>query len=174
MTEPFRTLVADPPWQFGDKLPGPKRGAAKHYRTMSVAELAGFELPPLADDAYLLLWRVASMQREALDVAHYWGFVVKSELVWCKLTKTGLRHFGMGRHVRASHETCLLCTRGRPKPLSHSVRSTFDAPVGRHSEKPERFYELVEQLCPGPRAELFARRHRAGWQCFGDELGEAA
>src|ERR1019366_5520878 len=43
----FRTLVADPPWAFGDSLPGPKRGAVKHYRTMSVEEICDFPIPEL-------------------------------------------------------------------------------------------------------------------------------
>ncbi len=30
-------LVADPPWRFGDKLPGEKRGASKHYSTLSLS-----------------------------------------------------------------------------------------------------------------------------------------
>ena len=81
---PFRVVVADPPWSFADSLPGPKRGASKHYDTMSVDEIAGFELPPIADDAWLFLWRVASMTVEALWVARAWGFTPKSEIVWVK------------------------------------------------------------------------------------------
>src|SRR5437667_9319644 len=44
--------------------------------------------------------------------------------------------------------------------LSKSIRSTFAAKVGRHSEKPEEFHWIVEQLCGGPYVELFARRQR--------------
>ena len=62
-------------------------------------------------DCLLLLWRVAAMQQEALDVARAWGFTVKTELVWEKLTKTGKPHFGMGHYLRGSHEVCLLATR---------------------------------------------------------------
>ncbi len=176
MIAPSRVLVADPPWQFGDKLPGPKRGAAKHYATLSVAEICAFELPPLADDAYLFLWRVSSMQQEALDVMRAWGFTLKTELVWKKLTTKGNRHFGMGRTLRAEHETCLVGVRGRPAVRCKSIRSVLEAPLPerRHSAKPDAFYDLVEQLCEGPYVELFARRHRPGWQCFGNELQEAA
>lgn len=74
------------------------------------------------------------------------------------------------RTLRAEHETCLVATRGKPKPLSRSVRSTFEAPAGRHSAKPDAFYKLVETLAPGPWVELFARRQRAGWTCYGNEL----
>lgn len=170
----FACIAADPPWKFGDKLPGPGRGAEKHYPCMPVEAICRFELPPLERDAVLFLWRVASMQDEALAVARAWGFVVKAELVWKKLTRTGKRFFGMGRCVRNEHEVALICTRGRPSILSHAVRSVFEAPVGRHSEKPDEFYDIAEQLCPGPRVELFARRHRAGWTCLGNELEVAA
>jgi len=176
MTGPFRVLLADPPWQFGDRLPGPGRGAAKHYGTLSVAELCAFALPPLADDCTLFLWRVASMQQEALDVMRAWGFTLKTELVWLKQTATGKRWFGMGRTVRAEHEVCLVGTRGRPVTLSKSVRSTFTAVAGRHSEKPLAFYAVVEALRDGPYVELFARRRRAGWTSLGDQVpdGDAA
>jgi N6-adenosine-specific RNA methylase IME4 len=171
-----RVLVADPPWSFGDKLPGASRGAAKNYRVLNLDQIRNFQLPPLLDDALLLLWRVSSQVEEAYSVVRAWGFVPKSEIVWRKLTVNGLPHFGMGRTVRAAHETCIVATRGRFKPSSMSVRSVFEAKVGDHSEKPDAFYALVEELAsPGPYAELFARRRRDGWMQWGDELpnGEA-
>lgn len=175
-----RVLVADPPWPFEDKLPGETRGAERNYSLLSIDALKAFPLPPLADDCALFLWRVASQQQEALDVVHAWGFApVKSELVWLKKTKTGKRWFGMGRVVRAEHEVCLIARRGNPAVLNHSVRSTFvtevdglSATVGRHSEKPEEFYRIVELLYDGPYAELFARRQRLGWTCLGNEVNE--
>jgi N6-adenosine-specific RNA methylase IME4 len=164
----FRVLVADPGWRFDDTLGW--RGAQANYQTMSLTSIMKFELPPLTDDATLFLWRVASMQGEALAVVRAWGFVCKSELVWLKRTKYGRRWFGMGHHVRNEHETCLICTRGQPRTRSHSIRSTFEAPFVRHSEKPEKFYQIVEQLREGPYVEIFARRPRAGWTCLGNEV----
>ena len=170
----FKVLVADPPWAHRDRLPGRGRGAAKHYRVLSVDEICRFPLPPLADDALLVLWRVASMAEESYRICRAWGFVPKSELVWKKLTPRGKRWFGMGRYVRGEHETAVLAVHGRPRVISeeinHSIRSVFEAPAGRHSAKPDAFYELVERLHPGPYAELFARRQRAGWLCMGDEV----
>ena len=87
-SEPITTLVADPPWPFADKLPGGGRGAVKHYATMKIPEIMRFPLPELAPDARLFLWRVGSMQAEALEVARAWGFVVKTELVWVKADTT--------------------------------------------------------------------------------------
>jgi N6-adenosine-specific RNA methylase IME4 len=174
MSAPFTVVVADPPWHFADKLPGLSRGAARHYPTMTTEAICRFPLPPLADDCLLFLWRVASIQQAALDVARVWGFTVKTELVWLKKTCNGNRWFGMGRTLRAEHEICLVASRGRPALLNHATRSTFvtgfSAPVRQHSEKPEIFYQIVEELCGGPRLELFARRQRPGWTCVGDEL----
>lgn len=80
-------LVADPPWRFGDSLPGPKRGAASHYGTLTTAEICAFPLPPLERDAVLFLWRVATQVREANAVMRAWGFEpTGGELKWVKLT----------------------------------------------------------------------------------------
>jgi len=170
MSGPYRVICADPPWSFGDKLPGPKRGAAKNYAVLSPAEIEAFPLPPIADNALLFLWRVASQVEEAYRVVRAWGFVPKTEIVWLKRTVTGKRWFGMGRIVRAEHETCIVAKRGRPEILARNIRSTFEAPAGEHSEKPECFYrEIVERLSFGPYIELFARCGRQGWTCLGDE-----
>lgn len=110
------------------------------------------------------------MQKEALTVLDSWDFELKTEIVWKKLTSTGKRFFGMGRTVRGEHETCLIATSGKPVTLNRSIRSIFEAPVRAHSEKPEEFYHIVEQLREGPYVELFARRQRPGWTCLGNEI----
>lgn len=177
MTTQIRTVLADPPWQFGDKLPGPSRGAERNYATLSEDELRGFLAATLArmdlslaKDATLYLWRVASMQEEALAVMRAWGFVPKAEVVWLKKTSTGKRWFGMGRTVRMEHEVCLIGKRGSPLVKSKSIRSTFEAKYMRHSGKPDAFYGIVESLSEGPYLELFARERREGWLQDGDEL----
>ena len=178
----YRVLVADPPWAFKDTLPGPKRGAEKHYPVMKTEDICKMALPPMADDCVLFLWRVASMQQDALDVMKAWGFKLKTEIVWLKKTKTGKRHFGMGRIVRAEHEVCLVGTFGKPqiRPTSKNIRSTFSTEeeegafeaeaVRRHSAKPETFYEIVEDLYEGPYFEMFARQRLVGWDADGLEV----
>ena len=172
---PFHVLVADPPWSFDDALPGRGRGAAKHYPTLPPHEIMRFPLPPLAADAILLLWRVASQPALALDVVSAWGFVPKSEIIWVKTAKARATQplrlaIGMGHYTRASHEACILATRGKPKVRDHGVRSVFFAPRRRHSEKPPEVHALAERLCAGPYAELFARARREGWTQYGRDL----
>lgn len=191
---PFQVITADPAWAFRDSMKNSfnekspvARSAASQYTTMSqvdIARLLKNHEPkiPIANDALLFLWRVSAMQREALDIVHAWGFVPKAEMVWVKQSRGIIKapntliqdslHFGMGHYTRAAHETCIIASRGKGASLIHnrSTRSVFFAPVGRHSEKPEKFYDLVEELAPGPYVELFARRHRPGWTCYGDEV----
>jgi len=172
-----RIILADPPWRFGDPLPGKKRGASKHYRCLKTSELRLLQLPPIAPDALLFMWRVAAMQEEAITVMRAWGFTPKSEFVWVKTEadREPPRRLGMGRYVRHEHEVCLIGVRGRGLSLitNRAVRSVVCAPRGEHSEKPAATYELIERLTggAGPRVELFARRHRPGWTCLGNELG---
>lgn len=170
-------IVADPPWKFRDQNMG--RGASAHYPCLSVEQLERFRLPPLGADAVLFLWRCGAMQAEALRVISAWGFVLKTELVWLKFTKNGRQHFGQGHYVRSSHEVCLIAARGRARPAYRSVRSSFGARVpvnarGRaiHSAKPEEFFAIVERLYPNARrVEMFARRRRAGWEQYGNQVG---
>lgn len=172
----YRVVVADPAWMFGDKLG--KRGAGAKYRCEALEAIKRHKLPPLADDCVLFLWKVSSMQEEAFEVARAWGFQpTKGEICWRKLTITGRKeHFGMGRIVRGSHESCIIATRGRPRPLHRRQRSLFSAPTpekdrkAQHSAKPDEFFRIVRELFAGPRISLFERKQREGFVCWGDEM----
>lgn len=55
-----------------------------------------------------------------------------------------------------------------PRPLEKATSRWFAWPRTEHSAKPEAFLDLVEQVSPGPRLEVFARRARFGWDYAGD------
>jgi N6-adenosine-specific RNA methylase IME4 len=180
---PCRILCADPPWSFGDKLPGASRGAAKNYDVLALHDIMRFPLPAFEENAILFLWRVASQVEEAYQVVRAWGFVPKTEMTWVKTTGPvpnelslgdAKLHFGMGRYTRASHETCIVAVRGKfaDQIVDKGIRSVFFAPAGEHSEKPAIFYTLVERLVggKGPFVELFGRKPRAGWHVYGNEI----
>ncbi len=188
------TLASDPPWQFKRNT---GRGAADpqyHGGTMSLEDIRRYPLPPLARDCRLFMWRVGAMQEEALSVINAWGFKQKSEIIWVKTTQDGKplvigedgdvipgKNFnnlawGNGFQTHYCHEVCLIAVRGRPERTAH-VRSVFFAPRpchpnGKpiHSAKPDKFYEIVQQMSPGPYYEQFARQRRPGWMTDGDEL----
>lgn len=185
----YRTIVADPPWRYrkdgrkrvGDRSygSGVLRWAEQHYETMSNADLAALPVRELAaDDAHLYLWvtspRLYGERNDRsispADIADAWGFEYVSLLTWHKTGPPGL-----GNYFRVNTEHVLFCVRGRA-PIDPAVRlpTLFAAPRTRHSEKPDLFLDLVEQVSPGPRLEMFSRRSRFGWDAWGDEsLGTA-
>ena len=52
------------------------------------------------------------------------------------------------------------------------IRSVVELPKTKeHSQKPEKFYEIIEEMYPkGRYLELFARNKRSGWTSWGNEL----
>lgn len=57
---------------------------------------------------------------------------------------------------------------------SRQASSWFAWKRGAHSQKPEAFIDLVEQVSPPPYVELFSRRHRLGWDVWGNESANTA
>ena len=102
----------------------------------------------------------------ALAVMSAWGFSYKSLITWIKDRP------GTGYWVRNRVELLLIGTRGSvPAPApGEQPPQVVEAPRGRHSEKPDVFAEMIERLFPNvPRLEMFARRARDGWECWGNE-----
>jgi excisionase family DNA binding protein len=59
--------------------------------------------------------------------------------------------------------------------LTDRIDSVIEAPRGRHSEKPECVYELIERMYRlASKLELFARRRRPGWTAWGNEVPKGA
>jgi N6-adenosine-specific RNA methylase IME4 len=137
---------------------------------MSTEEIAALKIPA-ADDAVLFQWATVPMMLDALHVIQAWGFQYKSQIVWHK------EQLGTGYWVRNCHELLLIATKGNiPAPPPHArPPSVFTAPRGKHSEKPERAYEIIETMYPDlPKLELFARARRPGWEPWGNQLEPAA
>jgi len=86
----------------------------------------------------------------------------------------GILAFGMGRLFRQTHEICLIGTNSNKiyKILANkSQRSVCLAENLKHSAKPEHLQDSLDHMFPGAdKIELFARRHRLGWTCLGNEI----
>jgi N6-adenosine-specific RNA methylase IME4 len=159
----YRTIVADPPWRYTQAASN--RRAMPIYRTMTLGQLVELPVHELADDdAHLYLWTTNAMMEHAHRLARAWGFVVFNIGTWCKSGP------GVGHYMRTNTEHFLFCSRGRAAvPTSKAMASWFQWPRGAHSEKPDAFFDLVEQMSQPPYVELFARRARMGWDHWGDE-----
>lgn len=85
---------------------------------------------------------------------------------------------GTGSYTMQGHEHLWLFRRGggfSDARAVRNVRNTIIAPITRHSAKPEAAQDLLQRLWPdlAPRLELFARRRRDGWACFGNQLPDS-
>lgn len=169
----YGAIVADPPWRFKLRSKnGIKKSPQAHYRCMKLEKIKALPVGQLAGkDAVLFLWATAPMLPQAIETMTAWGFTFKSAGAWGKRSPTGRSWgFGTGYLWRSTAEFILLGTIGEPELRSRRERNFIEAPVGDHSEKPEGLQDMVERMFRGPYAELFARRQRPGWDCWGDEL----
>jgi N6-adenosine-specific RNA methylase IME4 len=161
---PFRVIVADPPWPYCSRADDATHRAQNPYPDMTLEEIRALPIATLAaPDAVLWLWTTNAFQREAYTVLDAWGFEHKTTLTWTK------NQIGLGDWLRARTEHCLMAVRGRPVVTLTNQTTAIIADRGRHSEKPAKFYELVESLCPGAKLEMFARSQRKGWTAWGAE-----
>lgn len=174
----YRTVVADPPWHydrtgltFADATSGDFTGHGLPYATMTVEEIAALPVNDLAaPDAHLYLWTTQRYLLDAHHIALAWLFQPAKILTWCK-PPTG---FSMGGAWGNASEFCVFARRGKLPTEARIPRDWWEWPRGAHSAKPEAFLDLVEQVSPAPRVELFARRDRFGWDTWGNQaLGTA-
>lgn len=181
----YRTIVCDPPWHYKDwpgqisgTMPGcrietayidHKRRKALDYRSMSVAEITALPVRDLADptSCHLYLWTTNKYLQDAFGVVKAWGFRYSQLLIWAK-TPMGL---GPGGTFAQSAEFCIFARRGSLRHIKRLDTVWFNWPrTGKHSQKPEHFLDMVESVSPGPRLEMFSRRHRLAWDVWGNEV----
>ena len=172
----FGVLYADPEWKFKTYSEEGKldTSAENHYTTSALDVIKSRDVPKIsAKDCVLFLWATVPMLPQALEVMAAWGFKYKSHVIWEK------DRGGTGYWFTNWHELLLVGTRGQiPAPaLGDQWPSVIKAPRGKHSEKPDKFYELIEAYFPNvPRLELNSRKARKGWERWGFEapVAEAA
>lgn len=191
MTQPaqssqrYRTIVADPPWPYADRaqkrslLPRTVKkdgttasGVSDGYEAMALPEIAALR-PPCESDAHLYLWTTNAFMVPAHEIAELWGFKVKTICTWVKTHQDDRERVSMktGYYFRGATEHFLFCVRGSlPLRTRSGMPTAYLWPrLGRHSQKPEAFYDLVEAVSPRPYLEMFARRNRLGWDTWGNE-----
>jgi len=200
----YRTIVADPPWpmpETGRTTRGEtdSRGVytaksgrvvdgtwwGKHrggsiklpYGTMTLAEIAALPVGEFAEvDAHLYVWTTNRFLEQTYGIVRTWGFRPAQLLTWCK-PPMGI---GFGGAFTVTTEFVIFARRGS---LPHARRQDsswwnwsrpYESGHIAHSAKPEHFLDLVEQVSPGPYVELFSRRHRLGWDVWGNESANTA
>ena len=158
----YKTILLDPPWDINQKG---KLGAINHYDLMTLDQIRNLPIPALAaDNAHLWLWVPNGLVPEAIQLVKDWGFTYRNSFYWIK------PRLGLGVYLRNASETVIFATRGKAPVQFKSQPNWLFAPLQDHSHKPEEMYDIIERVSPGPYLELFARRHRPGWDVWGNEI----
>lgn len=175
----FKTILADPPWQFQNRTGkvAPEHRRLNRYRTMKLSEIKALPIGQIvAEPAHLYLWVPNALLPEGLAVMAAWGFTYKANLVWHKVRKDGGSDGrGVGFYFRNVTELLLFGIRGKnARTLAPGRRQVnlFASRKREHSRKPDEQYEIIESCSRAPFLELFARGTRPGWVTWGDQADE--
>lgn len=157
----FKTILIDPPWDY-EGLNLASRGIPE-YAVKSLDDLREMDIQKNADEnSHLYLWATNNYLYEALKLGEHWGFQYKTLITWVKPS------IGLGSYFRNSTEQCLFFVKGKLTTRVKNIPTHFNANRGKHSEKPEESYQLIEKASYPPYLEIFGRRLRPNWTVRGN------
>jgi N6-adenosine-specific RNA methylase IME4 len=164
----FRTIILDPAWDY-DWLSIAAR-AKPGYAMQTREQLEELDVRAWADESvgcHLYVWTTNNFMAEACELIDLWGFQHRTVLTWIKPPP-----FGLGSYFRNSTEHCIFATLGdtTTRPAASSIATHFEAPRGEHSEKPERFYDLVRAASYPPFGEGNQREPRPDFTNLFEEV----
>lgn len=135
------------------------------YPTMSLEEIKSIPIQEFAEiGCHLWLWTTNAFLRQGFDVMEAWGFKYLAPITWHKPS-------GTGNYFVHTTQTLLFGYYQKCQfNLERYLPTYFDALPGRHSQKPQYSYELIERISDPERLELFARSKREGWHVWGNEV----
>lgn len=172
---PYGVIVADCPWDY--YLKGQDGVGSQpqdiYNGQMSIDEICDMPVKELSDrNGVLYLWGVWPKVPECLQVMSAWGYSFVSGFPWIKMTSSFVFQPVGGYWVLGVSEYVLIGKKGNAHPPEPADRYLgIISPSLKHSKKPESIHDMAETL-PGPYLELFARRERKGWDCFGNQFEE--
>lgn len=175
----FKTILADPPWQFQNRTGkmAPEHKRLNRYSTMTLADIKRLPVNEIADDqSHLYLWVPNALLPEGLEVMEAWGFGYKTNLIWEKVRKDGHPDGrGVGFYFRNVTEILLFGIKGKNNRTLQPGRTQVNllrTMKKEHSRKPEEFINLIERCSNAPFIELFARGQRENWVLWGNQANE--
>ena len=171
----YDIVYADPPWQK-------KKGGLRKSRPNQTRDL-DYQTNPLKENKEKLasvntaekhnffVLTVDEFLHDTEGMMAELGYKLHARLIWDK--ENGV---APAFTVRYSHEYLLWFYKpGKMLKPCQDMRGKFTTVMRekstKHSKKPEVAYEMLESMFPdSKKVEMFARTHRQGWDCFGNEV----
>lgn len=163
-----KTIVMDVPWPIQPMILK-KYSLSVPYKTMTIEEISDLPIHEISDEnCILFFWTTHTFLPESFKIIENYGFKYYCMGTWDKVS--GLTHQGFFRVT----EFVIVAYKGK---LTKCIKQTgkafsllFRQPEGRHSEKPQKFDDMVIRSTFEPRIDLFARKRKFGYVCsFGDD-----
>ena len=169
----YNTIVIDPAWDISmaGKMKNHTAEEKLPYKTMSLQEIKEIPIGNIANvGCHVYCWTTNKMLKDTFDALNSWGVNFHLCLVWSK--NSGIAPC-LG-YIFAT-EFCLLGFYGKPMQKFTKMGKVNWINIkqnsgGKHSSKPDEWYNLIEQMSPAPRIDIFARKRRPNWDAFGDEV----